>query len=161
MAMAGIFSLFAATYYWFPLMTGRLLNERLGKLHFWVTILAAYATFLPMHFTGLAGEPRQYAQLSGVAGVAGQAMASWLPLQRFITWAALVLASGQIFFLANVLYSCYRGKIAASNPWQATTLEWAEESEGPLTAYTGASEYGIAYGGEDYHPQWQPEASEE
>ena len=68
MAMAGVFGLFCATYYWFPLLFGRMLSERLGKVHFWGTLLGAYATFLPMHLTGLAGEPRHYAQLNGLAG---------------------------------------------------------------------------------------------
>ena len=76
MAMAGAFSIFAGVYYWFPLMTGRLMNEPLGKLHFWLTLIAAYGTFLPMHFAGLAGEPRHYSQLAGTTpALAGAAAA--------------------------------------------------------------------------------------
>ena len=77
MAMAGVFGLFSATYYWFPQITmtatrqGRLMGEGLGRLHFWGTILGAYATFLPMHITGLEGEPRHYAQLTGIPGKLG------------------------------------------------------------------------------------------
>ncbi len=73
MAMAGVFGLFAGTYYWFPLITssrenpdGRMMSEGLGKAHFYATFIGAYATFLPMHATGLAGQPRQYAQLTGL-----------------------------------------------------------------------------------------------
>src|SRR6202000_2669646 len=66
MAMAGIFGLFCATYYWFPLIFRLQLSEALGKLHFWLTLFFAYNTFLPMHITGLAGEPRHYAQLTGL-----------------------------------------------------------------------------------------------
>ena len=65
MAMAGVFSVFAGVYYWFPLMTGRLMNETLGKVHFWISLIAAYGTFFPMHFAGLAGEPRHYDRLTG------------------------------------------------------------------------------------------------
>ena len=68
MGMAVSFALFAAIYYWFPLLTGKRMSERLGRWHFWLSLVGAYAVFLPMHFTGLAGEPRQYAQLTGTAG---------------------------------------------------------------------------------------------
>jgi len=130
MAMAGIFGLFAATYYWFPLLSqtrtrpARLMSEPLGRLHFWGTLLGAYATFLPMHLTGLAGEPRHYAQLTGIPGAAGQLLAETLPLQRSITYAALFLAAAQIPFLLNLARSLRHGQPAPSNPWKATTLEW-------------------------------------
>ncbi len=136
MAMAGIFGLYAATYYWFPLLTatsrhpGRLLSEPLGRLHFWSTIIGAYAVFLPMHLTGLAGEPRHYAQLTGIAGPdgalspAGKLLAQTLPLNRFITYAAIFLATAQLLFLLNLIRSVGKGSFATSNPWRATTLEW-------------------------------------
>ncbi|WP_433983216.1 cbb3-type cytochrome c oxidase subunit I [Tunturiibacter empetritectus] len=136
MAMAGIFGLYAATYYWFPLLTatsqhpGRLLSEPLGHLHFWCTLLGAYAVFLPMHLTGLAGEPRHYGQLTGIPGPggslspAGALLSHTLPLNRFITYAAIFLATAQLIFLFNLARSLRKGKIASSNPWQATTLEW-------------------------------------
>ncbi len=125
MAMAGAFSIFAGVYYWFPLMTGRTMNESLGKLHFWFTILAAYGTFLPMHFAGLAGEPRHYSQLAGTA----PALQALLPVQRGITYSALILASAQFLFLANLIWSIRRGTPASNNPWEATTLEWASPTE--------------------------------
>ncbi len=121
MGMAGAFSIFAGVYYWFPLMTGRLMSEKLGRWHFWLTFSGAYATFFPMHFAGLAGEPRHYAQLTGTTS----SLAALLPLQRGITYAAMVLASAQLLFLINLLLSLRRGQMAAGNPWQATTLEWA------------------------------------
>jgi cytochrome c oxidase subunit 1 len=99
MAMAGVFGLFCATYYWFPLLFGRMLNERLGKVHFWGTLLGAYATFLPMHLTGLAGEPRHYAQLNGLAGPGRTLLEATQPLQVHITIAAIFLALAQIPFL--------------------------------------------------------------
>lgn len=121
MAMAGMFSLFAAVYYWFPLMTGRLMNERLGKWHFWLSLIGSYGTFFPMHFAGLAGQPRHYAQLTGSTSTLG----SLLPLQKGITHAALFLATAQLLFLVNLAWSARRGHIAEANPWKATTMEWA------------------------------------
>jgi cytochrome c oxidase subunit 1 len=136
MAMAGIFGLYAATYYWFPLLTatsnhpGRLMSEPLGRIHFWLTLIGAYAVFLPMHLTGLAGEPRHYAQLTGIPGPggtlspAGQLLAHTVPLNLFVTYAAIFLATVQLFFLINLFRSVRKGTFASSNPWQATTLEW-------------------------------------
>jgi cytochrome c oxidase subunit 1 len=171
MAMAGAFSIFAGVYYWFPLMAGRLMNEPLGKLHFWITLVAAYGTFFPMHFAGLAGEPRHYSQLAG----AGPSLETLLPLQRSITWSALVLASAQILFLANLLWSLFRGRVASDNPWEATTLEWAHPGCGGVSASResfsasqpqfevrrGPYEYGLRPDGSDFimqcHPQSKPE----
>src|ERR1700749_2976603 len=121
MAMAGIFGLYAAAYYWFPLLSatsehpGRLLSEPLGRLHFWCTILGAYAVFLPMHLTGLAGEPRHYAQLTGIPGPggalspAGLLLGQTIPLNRFITYAAIFLASAQLLFFINLFRSVGKG----------------------------------------------------
>ncbi len=156
MAMAGVFSMFAATYYWFPFMTGRMMNETLGKLHFWTSLLGAYATFLPMHLTGLAGEPRQYAQLTGIAGQAGRLLSGLMPLQRFITFAAIFLATAQLLFLANLILSLWRGMPAADNPWQATTLEWqAESSDRCAAIHSGPCDYAIQPDGQDFKPQWE------
>jgi cytochrome c oxidase subunit 1 len=124
MAMAGAFSIFAGVYYWFPLLCGRMMSERLGCWHFWLTFLGAYATFFPMHFAGLAGEPRHYAQLTGTTS----ALADLLPLQRGITYAAVFLASAQLLFLINLVWSARYGAEALDNPWRATTLEWAPET---------------------------------
>lgn len=124
MAMAGMFSLFAAVYYWFPLMTGRMMNERLGKWHFWLSIIGAYGTFFPMHFAGLAGQPRHYAQLTGSTST----LSALLPLQKGITHAALFLATAQLLFLFNLVWSARHGRVAGTNPWQATTMEWAPDS---------------------------------
>ena len=131
MAMAGIFGLFCAIYYWAPLLFQRTLSEPLGKLHFWATILGAYSTFLPMHFTGLAGEPRHYAQLNGIAGPASTLLQSTMPLQRHITVSAIFLVSAQIPFLLNLLLSLRRPAEAIENPWQATTMEWAPNALNP------------------------------
>jgi cytochrome c oxidase subunit 1 len=123
MGMAVVFSMFAATYYWFPLMTGRLMNERLGRWHFWLSLTGAYATFLPMHLAGLAGLPRHYAQMSGPTTHYG----SLMPLQQGITYAAFLLGSAQFIFLWNLAKSWRHGPVSGPDPWQATTLEWAPD----------------------------------
>jgi cytochrome c oxidase subunit 1 len=170
MAMAGVFGLFAATYYWFPLLTakngqpGRMMSETLGRLHFWTTLVGAYATFLPMHLTGLMGEPRHYAQLTGVANAAGHLLAGTLPLNRFITWSAIFLATAQLLFFANLIHSLLRGCPAPPNPWQATTLEWhpalhpnasTEVAEEQIVVYRPPCEYQITATGELILPQWR------
>jgi cytochrome c oxidase subunit 1 len=126
MAMAGVFAIFSATYFWFPKMFGRMMNERLGRTHFWITLFGAYATFMPMHLLGIAGHPRRYSDLTGVQYVAAMA-----PLQKFITVAAIVTIFGQIIFLVNVFWSMRRGPAAVANPWECTTLEWTLPSPTP------------------------------
>jgi cytochrome c oxidase subunit 1 len=174
MAMAGVFGLFAATYYWFPLLTaapgrpGRILSETLGRWHFWLTLLGAYATFLPMHFTGLAGEPRHYAQLTGISNAAGRMLAATVPLNRHITYAAIFLACSQLLFFINLARSLRRGAIALPNPWQATTLEWhpllhpeaaGAASEERIAVYRSPCEYRNTAGKVSFLPQWSEDAS--
>jgi cytochrome c oxidase subunit 1 len=165
MAMAGIFGLFCAVYYWSPLLFHRTLSEPLGKLHFWTTILGAYSTFLPMHFTGLAGEPRHYAQLTSIAGPGTTLLSSTLPLQRHITVSAIFLACAQIPFLLNLILTLRRPANATENPWQATTMEWSPNAvdatednahpkeEQPLV-YRGPCDYSES--GKEFLPQWTP-----
>jgi cytochrome c oxidase subunit 1 len=154
MAMAGLFAIFAATYFWFPKMFGRMMNERLGRLHFWITLLGAYATFMPMHLLGIAGHPRRYSDLTGVQYVAAMA-----PMQRFITVAAIVTVAGQLVFLVNLFWSMRRGPVAAVNPWECTTLEWsqsaAEGAEWPQVSH-GPYEYGTAGAAMDFVMQDAP-----
>jgi cytochrome c oxidase subunit 1 len=159
MAMAGVFGLFCAMYYWYPLLFGRQLSEPLGKVHFWITILAAYGTFLPMHLTGLAGEPRHYAQLNGIVQPANALLGATMPLQRHITYSALVLAAGQLVFLWNVLATWRKPRLAEENPWQATTLEWQPETTGEGSTrrqvVRGPCEYNET--GDGFRPQWVEE----
>ncbi len=123
MGIAALFGIFAATFYWFPLMFGRILDERLGKLHFYLTFIGAYSTFLPMHFAGFAGNPRRYADFTSF-----DFLAPVLPLQRWITFSAFFLAAVQLIFLWNLFRSLFRGQTAPSNPWRAETTEWLTES---------------------------------
>jgi cytochrome c oxidase subunit 1 len=162
MAMAGIFGLFCATYYWAPLLFHRTLSEPLGKLHFWATLLGAYSTFLPMHFTGLAAEPRHYSQLNGIAGPSATLLQSTLPLQRHITVSAIFLVCAQLPFFWNLLLTLRRpaNHPADTNPWHATTMEWEPNalnphpSNQPSIVYRGPSQYTDS--GKDFLPQWSP-----
>ncbi|MCU1257608.1 MAG: Cytochrome-c oxidase [Bryobacterales bacterium] len=150
MGVAAIFGIFAATFYWFPLMFGRMLNERLGKLHFYLTFIGAYAIFLPMHFTGFAGNPRRYADLTSF-----QFLAPLLPIHVWMTDAAYLTAAVQVLFLVNLFWSMKRGAPAVRNPWQATTLEWAQ---GPVgVVYRGPCDYGVTGTAKDYLMQHEAE----
>jgi cytochrome c oxidase subunit 1 len=145
MGMAGVFAVFAGIYYWFPLMTGRMASERLGKVHFWLSFIGAYGAFFPMHLAGLAGEPRHNAELTA----AGSSLVGLIPLQRDISWAAFFLGAAQLVFLWNLIRSAQRGPRAASNPWSATTLEWAPPEwnalpPGSRAISRGPYEYGAA-----------------
>lgn len=150
MAMAGVFSLFAGIYYWYPLLTGRRMHETLGHLHFWISLIAAYGTFFPMHFAGLAGEPRHYAQLAGPV----ESFSSLIPVERGITYSALLLAAAQLIFLFNVFWSARRGASAGENPWHATTLEWSPIAHPIIERGPYAYGPGVAPQG-DFHPQWE------
>jgi cytochrome c oxidase subunit 1 len=179
MAMAGVFGLFAATYYWFPLITAqsgrpaRLMSEPLGRLHFWLTLIGAYATFLPMHLTGLAGEPRHYAQLTGVPGPGGslsptgQLLANTIPLNLHITYAAIFLITAQLLFFINLYRSLRRGDLSLENPWQATTLEWHPAlhpnappgaSDELIAVHRAPCEYHSTISGDIFRPQWIAES---
>ena len=163
MAMAGVFGLFCATYYWAPILFHRQLSEPLGKLHFWATILGAYSTFLPMHLTGLAGEPRHYAQLTGITPAASQLLQSTLPLQRHITASAIFLACAQLPFLLNLVLTLRHAPDAIENPWQATTLEWSPNADSPHpseeipTVHRGPCHYSAS--GREFLTQWSAETA--
>ncbi len=167
MAMAGIFGLFAATYYWFPLLCGRLMNESLGRWHFWLTLISAYMTFLPMHIAGLEGAPRHYAQFDGLHNAATVLLAPTLSMQRHITYSAFVLAASQILFLVNLVLSLRRGRLAAENPWSATTLEWAPSnalniaSDQHFHVRLGPCHYFHTAAGEGFTPQWAQDENPE
>jgi len=147
MAMAGLFAIFAATYFWFPKMFGRMMSERLGAVHFWITLFGAYSTFMPMHLLGIAGHPRRYAELTGVQYVAAMA-----PLQKFVTVAAIVTICGQIVFLMNFFWSLRKGPTAEANPWECTTLEWSLPSPTPARGF-GDKAPVVSHGPYEYHSQ--------
>lgn len=119
MGSAAIFGMLCGVYHWFPKMFGRLMDEKLGYLHFWLTFAGAYFVFFPMYFMGLDGVPRRY-----YAFTEFEFMKEWLTVNKFMSWAAIIAALGQVAFLWNFFYSIFYGKKASQNPWQANTLEW-------------------------------------
>jgi cytochrome c oxidase subunit 1 len=119
MGVAAIFAIFAALHYWFPLLYGRFLNETLGKIHFYGTFIGVYAVFVPLHFAGIAGNPRRYPDFKEY-----EFLKSLMPLHAGVTHAAYMLAALQLIFLFNYFWSQRRGKLADKNPWGAATKEW-------------------------------------
>ena len=120
MGVAAFFGMFAGVYHWYPKMYGRFMNETLGKIHFWGTIIGAYAIFWPMHYMGMAGVPRRYYSFETF-----DAFSHFDEMNKFITIAAIIVFALQILFVINFFYSIWYGKkMKTKNPWGATTLEW-------------------------------------
>jgi cytochrome c oxidase subunit 1 len=124
MGSAAIFGMLAGVYHWFPKMFGRMMNPKLGYLHFWLTFICAYLVFFPLHFLGLDGVPRRY-----YAFTEFEFMQKWLTVNVFVTWSAIIAALAQVAFLFNFFYSIFKGKKAPQNPWEANTLEWTTPVE--------------------------------
>jgi len=158
MGVAAIFGMFAGTYFWFPKMFGRMMNERLGKIHFWITFIGVYCIFMPMHFIGLEGMPRRYSSF------VSEVMQPLMPVHKFMTIAALITGASQFIFFFNLFWSMYKGTKATENPWESTTLEWTVPSPPPFDNFGGkhpvvyhdAYEYGNVQSGKDYVMQTDP-----
>ncbi len=129
MGMSAVFGMFAGVYHWFPKMYGKMMNTRLGYVHFWITIIGAYGVFFPMHFVGLAGAPRRYYDYSVYNEFDKPAADMMMDLNVIITIFAIVAALGQLVFLFNFFYSIFRGPKAVQNPWRSNTLEWTTPVE--------------------------------
>ena len=164
MGVAPILVIFGAIYHWYPLITGRMLNEALGKFHFWVTFLGAYLIYFPMHYLGLMGVPRRYYTLGETAFIPQSAH----QLNAFITVAALIVGFAQMVFLFNLISSLFKGKLAGRNPWKATTLEWQTPEIPPghgnwgkelPVVYRWAYAYNVPGAEQDFLPQNQPPAA--
>src|SRR6202049_900349 len=161
MGIAPIMAVFGGIYHWYPKVTGRMLNEMLGKFHFWVTFLGAYSIYFAMHYLGLLGVPRRYFELGETAFIPQSATT----LNVFITMAALTVGFAQMVFLFNLIWSLFKGKPAGSNPWRATTLEWQTPETPPghgnwgkelPVVYRWAYDYSVPGVEEDFVPQNQP-----
>jgi cytochrome c oxidase subunit 1 len=124
MGSAAIFGMLAGIYHWFPKMYGRMMNNTLGYLHFWLTFAAAYLVFFPMHFMGIAGVPRRYYQFSLLPE-----FGIWMDVNVLITIAAIIGGAAQLLFIYNFFGSIFRGKKASENPWKSNTLEWTTPVE--------------------------------
>jgi len=150
-----IFGVFAGIYFWFPKMFGRMMGDKLGKVHFWLTFVFFNLTFFPMHFLGVGGhmrriyDPSQYEFLKPLLG-----------MNTFITVMALCLGASQIFFVINFIWSLFAGPRAEQNPWRANTLEWDAPSPpphgnflSPPVVYRGPYEFSAPEVAEDWLPQ--------
>jgi cytochrome c oxidase subunit 1 len=162
MGVAPILVVFGAIYHWYPKITGRMLSNPLGHIHFWVTFLGAYAIFFPMHYVGLMGVPRRYYEIGETATLQSAAT-----LNHFITFAALIVGAAQMVFLFNLVWSLFKGKPAGGNPWRATTLEWQTPQTPPAhgnwgkelpVVYRWPYDYSVPGAAEDFIPQNQPPA---
>jgi cytochrome c oxidase subunit 1 len=129
MGMSAVFGMFAGVYHWFPKMFGRMMNMRLGLVHFWITIVGAYGVFFPMHFVGIAGAPRRYYDYSVYGEFDVNSYDMIMDLNVIITVFAILAALGQVLFLFNFFYSIFRGQVAPQNPWNANSLEWTTPVE--------------------------------
>jgi cytochrome c oxidase subunit 1 len=123
-----MFGIFAAVYFWWPKITGRLMNYRLGQVHFWVTFIAFNVTFLPMHWVGLLGMPRRVAQYQDTIPSLLGTFTFW---NRVETIGSLFLAASTLLLIYNMANSLLRGKRSPANPWHARTLEWTIPSPPP------------------------------
>ncbi|MBR9920632.1 MAG: cytochrome c oxidase subunit I [Bacteroidetes bacterium] len=120
MGVAAMFGMFAGIYHWYPKMFGRFMNDTLGRIHFWGTIIGAYAIFWPMHYLGMAGVPRRYYSFDSF-----ETFRHFGTMNQFITIAAIIVFALQVLFVINFFYSIWYGKKQKTrNPWGATTLEW-------------------------------------
>ncbi|MBL6459410.1 cbb3-type cytochrome c oxidase subunit I [Belnapia sp. T6] len=161
MGVAPVMVIFGGMYHWYPKVTGRMLDSAMGKVHFWVTFLGAYAIFFPMHYLGLLGVPRRYYEIGETSFVPASAH----DLNAFISVVALVVGAAQMLFLFNLIWSLWHGKDAGPNPWRATTLEWQTPETPPghgnwgrelPVVYRWAYDYAVPGVEQDFVPQNQP-----
>jgi cytochrome c oxidase subunit 1 len=161
MGVAPILVIFGAIYHWYPLMTGRMLDQVLGHFHFWVTFIGAYVIFLPLHYLGFLGVPRRYYEMGGTDFIPQSAQS----LNAFVTVVALIVGFAQLVFLYNLVTSAYKGKKAEKNPWGATTLEWQTPEMPPGHGNWGAEQpvvyrwayaYSVPGAEQDFIPQNVP-----
>ena len=158
MGVSPIMVLFAAIYHWFPLLTGRYLNNKLGKFHFWGTFLGTYAIYLPMHYLGFLGVPRRYYAMGDTDFIPDSAQT----LNAGITVSAIIVGLVQLVFIVNIIWSTFKGKKSGRNPWQATSLEWQTAQFPPghgnwgkqvPKVYRWAYDYSVPKVKDDFIPQ--------
>lgn len=119
MGSAAFFGMLAGVYHWFPKMFGRMMDAKLGVVHFWLTFIGVYLVFFPLHYIGMAGFPRRYYSFTNFDAFQG-----FTDLNLFVSVAAIVTFVAQFIFLFNFFYSIFKGKKAPANPWKSNTLEW-------------------------------------
>jgi len=158
MGVAAFFGMFAGIYHWYPKLYGRFMNETLGKIHFWGTMIGAYAIFWPMHYLGMAGVPRRYYSFDNF-----ETFGHFASMNQFITIGAVVTFGFQILFIINFFYSIWSGrKQTVRNPYGANTLEWTTPIEPGHGNWPGkipaVQRWAYDYGkdGKEFIPQIQP-----
>jgi cytochrome c oxidase subunit 1 len=159
MGASAIFGMFCGVYHWFPRLFGRMMNNRLGYAHFWITFISLFGVFFPMHFLGMAGVPRRYYSNEAIDIFAGMN-----DINVLITFFAILGALAQVLFLYNFFYSIFRGKVAPQNPWNSNTLEWTAPVKhihgnwpGPLpVVYRWPYDYSKPGKEQDFVPQTVP-----
>jgi cytochrome c oxidase subunit 1 len=163
MGVSPILAVFGGIYHWYPKITGRMLDETLGKLHFWVTFIGTYLIYFPMHYLGFLGMPRRYYAYENYEFIPQSAH----DLNVFITVAALITGAAQLTFLYNLVWSLFRGEPSGPNPWRATSLEWQTPQTPPVHGNWGPSlpvvhrwayDYSVPGAKEDFIPQTVPHA---
>jgi cytochrome c oxidase subunit 1 len=161
MAVSPVLVVFGAIYHWYPKITGRMLNDGLGKVHFWITFLGTYAIYYPMHYLGFLGLPRRYYAMGPTEFIPESAQS----LNQFITISALVVGAAQLIFLYNLIVSYRNGKESGNNPWESTTLEWQTPTTPPPhgnfgpdlpLVYRWAYDYSVPGAESDFLPQNLP-----
>ncbi len=159
MGSAAFFGMLAGVYHWFPKMYGRMMDAKLGYVHFWLTFIGVYMVFFPMHYIGIAGFPRRYYSFTNF-----DTFNSFTDLNTFVSIAAIVTFSAQFVFLFNFFYSIWRGRKAPQNPWNSNTLEWTAPVDaghgnwpGEIpTVYRWPYDYGKPGAEDDFIPQHIP-----
>jgi cytochrome c oxidase subunit 1 len=161
MGVAPLLVVFGAIYHWFPKISGRMLDDRLGQLHFWTTFLGTYLIYFPMHYLGVLGMPRRYYNFDGYRFIPQSAH----QLNAFITVVALIVGAAQLVFVFNLVWSVFRGRVADANPWRAASLEWFTPQTPPVHGNWGAQlpvvhrwayAYSVPGAPEDFIPQTAP-----
>ncbi|MCU6434485.1 cytochrome c oxidase subunit I [Undibacterium sp. Jales W-56] len=164
MGVAPILTVFGGIYHWYPKVSGRMLNDTLGRLHFWVTFLGTYAIFFPMHYLGILGMPRRYYNFDDYQFIPPSAHT----LNTLITVVALIVGVTQLVFIFNLVWSLFYGKKAPGNPWRAASLEWQTPRTPPghgnwgeqlPIVYRGAYAYSVPGAEQDFIPQNAPVAA--
>jgi cytochrome c oxidase subunit 1 len=157
-----IFAIFAGVYYWYPKATGRMMNEALGRIHFWGSLIFINGLFFPMFLQGMAGVHRRWYDGGGASleNLTYELAGPVLHWNKFMSYSAFLLALAQVPFIFNFFWSIWRGRPVGRNPWQSTTLEWDAPSPPPhgnfdteVAAYRGPYEYSVPGSESDFTPQ--------
>jgi len=166
MGISPVLAMCGGIHHWYPKVTGKMMNDTLGKWHFWGTFAGAYMIYIPMHYLGLAGVLRRFYDIRGLNYVPE----SVSDLNVFITLTAIVVGAIQFLFLINIIWSYFKGKKADSNPWRATTLEWQTQETPPghgnwpdklPVVYRWPYDYSVPGAESDFIPQNAPDQSRE